>query len=651
MFNFHFPSSLDVDGMCRLDGSIDAAALRNADLQLNAYIARDFNRRNDICAVHWRGATHPRRLGRVHVLLKFWRPLAEYGIPFAFENLAVNMSTDVTDRVMRESFNFIVEALTNYGVNRDEANDVVTSTIEAITALSARGNDLEGNTIALYDLCMASAADPELDAILNIELPAMQSSELEAYLKDKTKRLSELLVQHDTCFAPYIVSGTGGMRGDQLQQAMIAVGQKPTYNGDRAYRHMVQGSFLNGLKSIPDFLVVAHSARKAMQLKSRKVPEGDTLRRQFQFLVVDVMMNHEVADCGSQHLVPIRIINERIGKRVVGRYYQGADGCLHMFNVQDIASAVGHTLMFRSPIGCRAPVCRTCYGKLADVNHDIHIGTYANLQLTNAITQRLLSAKHLQRTDSEHMEFREEFYTYMQINVNELHVLDDADIRIRVYTVDIEGDRNINLVNTTMRFSIITSTGTEIEIDSPVPLVMDEAIWGVDFNEDYVEIDRVTYSSSDLPVFTALVNNIDISHALTVVQKLIISSSHNDFSDMFINDKNQGLLMECLEMFDSDALNFNIAAVHVEILMSQLMFTPTDPPYKLNLADYENKPGFPPYQLMGVCQAITRGPSPIRAVLFERIKQTLQNPDMYLTAGRDGSILDDIYTSGARPPL
>jgi hypothetical protein len=632
----------NVDAIMQND-ILNLAMLRNCDAQLTAYLNTHCAARDLVFAVICNGVSYQHRLGRLHILIKFWVPMAEFQIPFRYAELPINITDNIHNKVLSQTFDYIVYQITMKHVDLNVANDSLSGVLEAITAISARANDLEGNTINLYDLCVASEQDARVDQLLNIEIPPGQPKDVEDYLKAATRELSALLIQYDTCFKPFLQSGTG-VNPDQLQQTMVAIGSKPTYSGDRAYNHTINTSWINGIKSVADLLVVSHSTRKAMIIKSRMVPESDTLRRYFQFLVIDVMLNPDVHDCGSKHLIPVLIFNERIAKRYIGRYFALPDGNYKMYALEDMVGTIGQTLYFRSPMTCRAPVCRTCYGALADINYNVHIGTLSNLYLTNALTQRLLSAKHLQKTDSEHVEFPEPFADYFYMDGTDIRVHEGLDnIRLRIYEHDLDTDNYLDSYRVVNRFYVVPPNGNELQIDSPVQLVLDDS-WDLTTMEEFVELDLSTLSS-ETPVFAALIANRDLSYALGVVQKLIINNSHDGYERVEMNDQNQGLLMAVLEAFDGEALNFDIAGVHLEILLSQLMFTDTEPLRKLDLFEYPNTPQLPPYKLLGIGQAIARGPSVVRALLFERLKATASHPDMLLanSPGKRPSILDAIY--------
>lgn len=637
--------------------TLDYASIADADRVLTQYLVGDIDRRYDEYTVVYPDTTTCRmHLGRLWLLLHFWCVLSRFNLPIRHDALAIQRANNITKKTLVNTYDTIIEQLGEARVNYHEAAPVLSQCLDSLTYSSAIANDAEGNTINLFDITRAAKQEPRVSELLNIEIPQMQLSEIEKLLERATRELMGYFVDLDTCYRPFIESQTG-LNPDQVQQTFVAVGLKPTYAGDRSYNHVVRTSFLNGLRSIEDLYVVSSSARKALIISNKNVPESGRLQRRIAYLVINSMLNVDCDDCGTKLVLPVEIRSHEIAERLVGRYYVDASGGLSALRHADCASVVGKTLSFRSPIGCRNPICRTCYGQLADINYDIHVGILAMLLLTHPQIQRLLSAKHLLRTRNEHIQIPDNFKKYFYFDMNRIKILEGVQGRIRVYTDDIEPDNLTEMVDVTTRFYFVEEDDSgkehEHEIEFNTNLVVC-SMWFTDSQEEYIEINAEEYAGTDNEIFVAVIVNQDISYALERVQDLIIRKNHGGYKTIEANEHSQGLLNACLEQFDT--LGLKISSIHLEVVLAELMFEPGDNGMRLDLAKYpEDSTVFPNYVLTSVDRAIQKGPDIMKAVFFERLRSTFCHPETYLDrrtqhTSRRTSIIDEVYTDNRPQP-
>ena len=72
-----------------------------------------------------------------------------------------------------------------------------------------------------------------------------------------------------------------------------------------------------------------------------------------------------------------------------------------------------------------------CYGReLSAVNKDINTGLSGTLKLTEPLTQRLLSAKHLLSTKTDKVEWGDSFKEVFTVNMDAIYFAPEADCSV-----------------------------------------------------------------------------------------------------------------------------------------------------------------------------------------------------------------------------
>ena len=137
-------------------------------------------------------------------------------------------------------------------------------------------------------------------------------------------------------------------------------------------------------------------------------------------LIAGHQIERGLSDCGTRHGVYAEITTEDHASRLVGRYYRlSEDGPWELVRTrQDATRLVGETVVLRSPITCAGEhgVCHKCYGELHRSNENIHAGIYGVLIISEQITQRLLSSKHLLKARPTKIEWPQAFLDHFSVD-------------------------------------------------------------------------------------------------------------------------------------------------------------------------------------------------------------------------------------------
>lgn len=143
-----------------------------------------------------------------------------------------------------------------------------------------------------------------------------------------------------------------------------------------------------------------------------------------------------VYDCGSRNPLPI-VVDDTILEMFDGRYYyqEKNDGILRVLHKGD-KDKIGQKLWFRSPCTCNLneDCCHICYGQRALKVGDMVGGfIYSTELMTSRVSQNILSAKHLLKSNAEKIEYSDNFDKYFIIDMSTIIPKDDKrfDIYIR----------------------------------------------------------------------------------------------------------------------------------------------------------------------------------------------------------------------------
>lgn len=192
----------------------------------------------------------------------------------------------------------------------------------------------------------------------------------------------------------------------QVPQTIYAFGVRTDVN-DNIIRKPVIGSALDGLRDIAEFGIEALSAKKSAFYNKESVSSAQYFGRK-QHLISSSIQHLYKGDCGSTQYVDFRITDDdptgRPGnyKHCIGKYiWDGSK--LVLLTDDNIKQYVNQTVHMRSPMTCRYRngVCEVCGGSvLANVNRKMLIGILSAIMSVEPVTQKILSAKHLIKTNS-----------------------------------------------------------------------------------------------------------------------------------------------------------------------------------------------------------------------------------------------------------
>jgi hypothetical protein len=365
--------------------------------------------------------------------------------------------------------------------------------------------------------------------------------------------------------------------------------------------------------------------------------------------LVDRYHDHNHKDCGTEHYIKYDVEDQKKLSQIHGRHYYIIDNngkkksdllTVDSFNDKNL---IGKTIGLRSPVTCAAEghVCRTCYGsELSEINEDLNTGLLAVLLLTNPLTQKLLSAKHLLTTNTEKIDWncseKKPFLDYFAINMNSIFIK-DPDTDVLIHKVPIEDQDEDEIGDYTEKIEIIHQGKKVFTYNTPgVKLYynMNNTKENYSDDEDFedeettkvIKLKGIDFEDNEA-AFTFMVKNNELTKSLQQILDLIESSGHLEVKtfDELVNKFNNLILENEL----------NIMSVHAEMIASVLV-TDKETGNKLDFS----KKKLNAYEIQRVSNTVLNGPL-AKSLAFERLPEQFINLKTY--EKDEESLMDYLY--------
>lgn len=588
------------------------------------------------------------KVSNLLVNMIFWKPYLKFN-KIITEELIFDCSTIDSDSISRYLDMIIRDFKNELDIN--DLNFEISEIIFHLGNFSLDFNMIIGNTINLKDKIDLANRNKEYDDLIHTQLDEnMTFNEIENELNRKTHRLIEILKEEDNCFRDYLRSKEG-VHFNQLTQFEIAIGPKPDLEGN-IYPHIINSNFLvNGLRNAADYYIDSCGGRKASIMNHTQVKDSGYMTRKLTLLCIDTLLDPDTTDCGAKNLMKINIDCEKTLTRLNDRYcvFNPEDKEGFFLIDENDKSLIGKDVYLRSPVTCvsKKGICRTCYGGLWKINKNIHIGIFGVTTLTSQLTQQMLSAKHLLKTDSEIITWPENFLKCFTLSGNLLYLnpsllkIDPETKIIFKLREELEHHSLMNKRGFTHLLGIEfpgSKKNKSFKIEKKLYLskYLEKFIRGMNIigNKYLIEGTEDCYKMSvkdllTVPIFSIEVSNREISKPLSMITELIESKTHlnittkEEFFQTFIKLLNEGKI--------------HVNSVHIELIIRQLL---RDPVNTFERPDFTTED--PPYKIVRVAESILNSKSLINSLSFEKIKHQLFNWKTYKYK-TENSMLDYLF--------
>lgn len=604
---------------------------------LKEAVLSDYSSRKSQAKIVLGGQVIDSTLGRVLINLLIMKPYVGKGLSLSEGDLFGFSS--VTEGNLNEYFNRLISRFKGeVDIDFDELRESVAEAINEMSDVSGELNVLAGNSISFHDFVRLSSEDPRAKELFTQRIDRkMQFDEIEEKFDKLGKDIEKYFKTNtESELHPFVMSDTGINR-KQLTQAIGFVGLKPDIDGS-IIPVAIQDNYLHGLTSLESYFINAKGTRKALITNSRMVRRSGYLTRKLSLSMIDRYHDNNLADCNSRHHVVFEVASQKRLSQIDGRHYYELSESGERVSELKTASAsskelIGKRIGLRSPITCAGKhVCKTCYGsELSEINKDLNTGLISVMYLTNPLTQKLLSAKHLLTTNTEKVDWGQGFSEAFSVDMNSIY-FSEQDVSVSFTTRDMQADEEEDLPYIA-RMDVHTGPKKKSEYRTPrdIRFYVDlKALKAKDMDYDQ-ETDTYTVSArnfgSEDAVFTFQAKNNELTKSLEQIVDLIETVDHLGVSDY------HGMANKFAELLIENGLS--MASVHAEMIVSNLV-RDAETGKRLDFS----KKSLDEYKIIRVSNSVMDAPLSV-SLAFERLDEQLVDLDTY---EKDGvSLMDHLY--------
>lgn len=502
------------------------------------------------------------------------------------------------------------------------------------------------NTINIEDNITLMHQYPEFYNLLHADLSNVPIEDVKDVGMELTYKAIDYIKNSDHCLADSFRAGEG-INPRQYKEFSINIGSKPDGEGG-VFPNIINKSYINGgVDNLTSFFIESHGGRTAQIIAKCNVGTSGHFARLLGLNNRDTILYPDPNYiCNTKHFQKVTIKNDKMLEMFENRYYRfNPEGVEYKVKEED-TFLIGKELYFRSPMTCASyakgkGICYRCYGDLVYTNSDINIGQFAAEVLSSALTQRLLSAKHLLETMVQALEWVPEFEDLFSLECNIITLNDDFDFTGYTMIIDPEGitlesedddfeyNEYINVVE------VRTPDGRSISIHSKnydnmyISNSLNEVIRkyaGTLEEEKKIEIDMTLLQ--DRGLFLIYLMNDELSKTLEMIKSII---NKRDITTSFTRDQ---ILQEFTETIISGGLS--AASVHLEIILSNQIRS-----YKNVLLKPEWDLKDTEYRILTLNEALTNNPSITISMSYQKLSKALYAPLSYKKHGT--SFLDLLF--------
>lgn len=269
--------------------------------------------------------------------------------------------------------------------------------------------------LSLAELC----EQPQLKEIVDKDIDDTHGTKYaEKQFEQITKKLMSTLAQGNHVLTPFM--RTKLLKRNQVPQMLAAYGTRSDID-DRMMRHAISASAMSGLRGVEDYAIESLSAKKAEYFNNAVIQKAQYFARRCRLASTSQRKLYR-GSCGSTAtltmVIPSRHKYNFIGKYVLvddttkdllatRKWPQYDDNSVELTE-ENIDRFVDRPVQMWSIFGCKHTdgFCEHCAGYMhqrieAYVPEDIHPGCFYTAQVVSAVTQKILSAKHLIKTSSK----------------------------------------------------------------------------------------------------------------------------------------------------------------------------------------------------------------------------------------------------------
>ena len=461
-----------------------------------------------------------------------------------------------------------------------------------------------------------------------------------------------------------------GIKPKQAREMYINIGVKPNGEGG-VFPYVVNTSYISGGANNVAFHILESLIARIAQILSKKNTSRSGHFSRIMILNCSTTRKYTSPyssvidpkyDCGTRNFIQYYVKDETALKKIADRWYRiDPMGIEHRLSnvyqvIKNHSDLIGKVIYLRSPIKCASAargqgICRKCMGELYNIVPAINIGVYSVTNLTERLTQMMLSAKHLLEAKIDSATFdtsvmtAEEISKYILIDEGTIFInpnisdakkwhliIKDEDIQQDVIASLDDGDSeddDYNIEDTMNYVNVFYLKKHGSNETITIKTSNTDNLYLTDWMNEYLDTRNLLGNNEDIdipvsmllededssPLFDVGIHNDDMSERLESVIKVIDLKANTD-------SYTAETFLEAL----SDKLNNigldHIMSVHLEIIIMNQIRSKSD---IIEMPDW-TVPNQENYQILTLKKAVMTHPSITVAMQSENIAKMLYSP-------------------------
>lgn len=272
-------------------------------------------------------------------------------------------------------------------INNDIYNDIVFGVLQY------------ANSVNIEQFLEIQMDDKLLDSMKKVAKEQTPES-----VKNSYKVLEDVIYNKKSIAKNQVVKGyiAGTINQNQVKQILASRGFLTEIN-NMIYKYPIASSFCLGLSNIYDMAIESRAAAKALSVATSSIQQSEYFAREMQ-LVTMITEKLVDGDCGQKDYIDWYVKGSKDGEKsdipnLVGKRYWNPKTKKEEIITNKDTHLEGQKIKLRTAVNCQHPdprcICTACFGDLAyAIPLHSNIGHYCSTEITEQITQGMLSTKH-----------------------------------------------------------------------------------------------------------------------------------------------------------------------------------------------------------------------------------------------------------------
>ena len=329
--------------------------------------------------------------------LMVWYPFVDLKeIRVMNPNMILNCYEDIP-RINQFLNEKILAPLKWYHLKSTTINYNISHVLNDLRRISGDFSIIIGLNISAPMFIEAYNQNPRIKDLMEKSFPAdAQPHEIERMLNEAEKDIVREFESMPNNNLGIILGAQTGVKHKQLREFAVAVGLKPTIEGETIPIVINNSLMIGGVSAPSAKFIDGLGARKSFVLNIGEMGRAGHFSKMITLLLRTISVSKTISDCDTKHLVQYDVLDNKTLKKLNGKYYKlDDDDDLRLVDAKTDKHLIGKTIRVRSAATCACgdKVCSRCIGHSIIMNSDIMDGfaVYESEEITKHLVMLNLS--------------------------------------------------------------------------------------------------------------------------------------------------------------------------------------------------------------------------------------------------------------------